>query len=446
MEAAYMYAQPAPPTCFGSNDEERRHFLGRCQAIATQKEGTLLHGLFSLNGTYPFTVQCYWYRRRFYERNLVWDEYDRNWLRSFRDFLSQHADSARIRDKDGRLPLHVVCAEGRVYDFWLDMLIAVYPEGAGVADNDGKLPLDYVLERKLLFHPRSVGIFSLLDAFPGYATRPDPSSGLLPLHRGFQLAWSWRIIERFAQHSPESVGTFSSDGWLPIHHASVNRGKHTLKIVGDAYPEAYGIRTKKEGYLPIHIACRTTHGHVRRAKFLVDVTSAAGHLHILDFDGRTPLVTALEFGAKISVVLRLISKAKDTVQIPDRKGNLPLHVALRHGREPSFGRFDTCWQDRNHCVVSRLIKCFPKALEIPDCDDELPLHYIFRHDVQRIHRTHILQVAFKHCPAVLEQRDSDGMTPLLLAAACPSSTLDEILSIILFDPSQIASLCQCIES
>lgn len=52
-------------------------------------------------------------------------------------------DSARVRDRDGSIALHIACQNNASFEI-LQLLVKVYPKGTKVKNKEGKIPMDYV--------------------------------------------------------------------------------------------------------------------------------------------------------------------------------------------------------------------------------------------------------------------------------------------------------------
>ena len=120
-----------------------------------------------------------------------------------RDLLAAHVAGARVQDHQGRLPLHVACANtSQSAVAMVNLLLHVYPEGAQALDADGNLPLHICLLQNSSKHAHET-VKKLLHAFPDAAYIPSGKTrNLAPIFRVFPVEMAFA---RIGPSSPEII-------------------------------------------------------------------------------------------------------------------------------------------------------------------------------------------------------------------------------------------------
>jgi ankyrin repeat protein len=130
---------------------------------------------------------------------------------------------------------------------------------------------------------------------------------------------------------------------------------------------------------------------------------------------------------------------------PDEKQNLPLHYVLSPSKGLSkVAGTASCdsWKD----FVENLLSAAPKSVQIADGNGRLPLHVVLdsRHNntlttTQEIQSSHhsIIQQLVELCPESIDIRDPESqLYPFMMAAACPSPSLDSVFFLLHRSPSR----------
>lgn len=154
----------------------------------------------------------------------------------------------RLRDTDGRLPLHASVDRDDPSPVIVRELLKLYPGAAKVKDSMGNLPLFLACRRKRV----QVGVIkALLRAYPEAAKVKIMGALALHhlLHTGSPSAESAQLL---IDANPDAPRTSNAFGNLPLHYLCALSAPHikTVRVVMGAYPQA--VQTKnKRGETPI---------------------------------------------------------------------------------------------------------------------------------------------------------------------------------------------------
>lgn len=154
----------------------------------------------------------------------------------------------RLRDTDGRLPLHASVDRDDPSPTIVRELLKLYPGAARVKDSMGNLPLFLACRRKRV----QIGVIrALLKAYPEAAKVKIMGALALHhlLHTGSPSAESAQLL---IDANPDGPRTSNAFGNLPLHYLCALSAPHikTIRVVMAAYPKA--VQTKnKRGETPI---------------------------------------------------------------------------------------------------------------------------------------------------------------------------------------------------
>jgi ankyrin repeat protein len=138
--------------------------------------------------------------------------------------------AAKVKDRDGNLPLHCVCESrkltGKIQSFATDMLIDAYPGGLRVKDKQGNLPLHSAIERG---NSLALNVLQkMVQIFPDACKATDKEKNT-PLHSALEcrtkdLAPLVKLLLS-ADSTCVAVKTKDRDGQLPVH-CTINMSKN----------------------------------------------------------------------------------------------------------------------------------------------------------------------------------------------------------------------------
>lgn len=256
------------------------------------------------------------------------------------------SEQLSIRDADGDLPLHTACRCGASIDI-IKALVTANPSAVDQRDQEGLTPLLRLWVRCFVI---AGGPQALEQAVASEA-------GLTG-----ELGEVWKKTELLLKWShcgapPRETGSSQFSGIL--HAASaVECPRVVLKIASLLYPDELD-RTDEDGRTPLMIAAQTP---VFKDRDLTD-----GGYALLgdvvygnesgDSNGPSDIdVDDQEQAQQPSVVEVLLQSAQESgrlvASVPDKRGNLPIHIALVSGKKWGSG-------------IKQLLRAHPNALFAP---------------------------------------------------------------------------------
>ena len=127
-------------------------------------------------------------------------------------------------------------------------------------------------------------------------------------------------------------------------------------------------------------------------------------------DYHLPLHMAILKGASVAVIRYLGQALSQSLEMPDRQGNLPLHYAAMYSSEE---------------VIRLLMDLYPHGCQHPSAKKRLPLHLLCARiwDKDLLSLSLIRHVMIRHLAAV-EHADHNGRLPLHLACSQPQPRWD----------------------
>jgi hypothetical protein len=224
-------------------------------------------------------------------RELVeqtWEQV-RRWLWTH-ESREERAAAACIRGQGEVTPLHLICKLNNPPTEIVNEIVAAAPEVAGWVDNHGWLPLHHACA-----NGASTGVLQMLTtAYPDSKVRQDHQNRT-PLHfyatrnsdNPAAMATNVAILSDTGAAELPDRG-----GMLPMHYAcAYGTSPAVLKVLAEAYPESLNA-TESKGRTPMHLAMVNAHRD-----------ASPGVLRFL-----------------------LDNAGKETVNVRDHEGNLPLHL------------------------------------------------------------------------------------------------------------------------
>jgi len=226
-------------------------------------------------------------------------------------YAANHA--AAMADEFRSLPHHYAAISGA--SKCLQLLLAVFPDGAKAANEFGSTPHHYAANNKV-----EKCLQLLLSVHPGGASTVN-EDGWLPHHYAANSNAS-KCLKVLLDFYPEGSKAVNEDGMLPIHHAAESNSDQCVQLLLKAHPD--GAKTPNEdGMLPLHFAAEN---HAEAClKILLEAFPMAAR--VANEDGMLPLHFAAH--AKDLKCLEMVLRAyPDAIKEADKEGKLPVHYAL----------------------------------------------------------------------------------------------------------------------
>jgi len=312
--------------------------------------------------------------------------------------LLEHGASVHTRNKDGRTPLHLA-SEHELYD--VVALLMTFGADVDAQDNNNMTPLHCAIESSRPL----VAAQLLLDHSASIHLRNK--KGQTPLHLASRRGLS--DVVAFLLKSGADVDLQDNDDKTPLLCASEDSGNVAVPQLLLDHGANVNVRDKN-GQTPLHLASRRwlsasqqlSSRQRRRSALrrgLSDVVAlllkSGVDVDPRDNDNKTPLLCALEGNSGDGTVPRLLLEHGASVNVWDKNGQAPLHLASRYD-----------YSD----VVALLLK-LGADVDAPDNDRITPLLCALKSN----YFSSAAQVLLERGASV-NVRDKDGQTPLHLAS------------------------------
>jgi ankyrin repeat protein len=356
------------------------------------------------------------------------------------------------------------------------------PDAAKLVDLAHNLPLMSALNPSSSVSVQV--ILELHDVFPGCLQRTDHCSP-------YGNLFFWALAERphvaraMLEKHPE-LASISTPTCHPIHISAELNDRATVELLLEKYPA--GLRKKdSKGLSPLHLifrsppmdesgsrmdldlfsfladkmgpeAFQTVDEETGRLflheisigdiKYSMDTTATQAVIDrnpaavmIPDKDGNLPVHLAVgDYDEAVVFVRTLIDASPECLKTPNAAGKLPLHVAAgrfmvsvmddliecypeaiitkdANGQNPLHIMLDSDMFDR--CNSQQMVELYPEALRMKDFRGRLPLHYALD-DCQYFEAfdwREAIDLLTKEYPEAATVHDNDGRTPFHFAAA-----------------------------
>ena len=231
--------------------------------------------------------------------------------------------------------------------------IAASPAAAAkIKDKQGRLPL----HRAMVHQPPPNVVATLLQAYNA-AAKAETRRGTLPLHIGMEHRASAETIQLLLEAFPAAAKHYDDFRMLPLrlgvyHQAPGGSIQHVLAANTDAASDADQV-----GRLPLHYAVEK-HASAEVIAALLEAFPAAAEHH--DVKGMRPVHVGMEHQAPVSVIRQLLHADPAAAFAAARGDNLPLHVGMAH-QAPAES-------------VTAVLAANRRAARAPNVDGMCPLH------------------------------------------------------------------------
>ena len=143
-----------------------------------------------------------------------------------------------MKDKEGRLPLHIAC-RNKVSLEVIRYLVDQCPDSLMVKEKEGRLPLYIAWKNNASLEI----IYYLVQQYPNSVMVNENDGSLPPLE----------LIQCMVEQNPEFLKAKDKEGRLPLHHACWN--EESLEVVHylvEQYPESINIKSDN-GHTPLNL-------------------------------------------------------------------------------------------------------------------------------------------------------------------------------------------------
>ncbi len=322
-----------------------------------------------------------------------------NSLESLEALLSAGAE-AKVRDRSGRMPIHVVAAKRNGIEL-LDMLVDAGGRGKqeGVVDwrgHRGRTPL-YVASEADVVENVEYLLERGADVNAGEEER-----GQIPLHAAARA--DNPVVAAILIRAGSPVDASDVHGVTPLAVAAMKDSADTAKVLVEAGADVD--RVDKVRNAPAHVAA--THG---AEKVLRALAEKGADLGLRNDTGRTPIFRAVRAGDEqmATLLLRLDRQAFRTIAKPNKAGQTLLHQCA----------------SKNMCDLAEKFLDMGAAVNAVDNAGRTPLHLAAEGD----HLETALLLTRRRAHVLV--KDKKGDTPLVCAASVCEEKGTRILEAIL---------------
>jgi ankyrin repeat protein len=341
--------------------------------------------------------------------------------------LQKNPHAAREVDENGKYPLFLAYEYGdRLDEIVKDTLVQAYPYAEVIwRGNCGMDELIYAMGGDNHDGPTDwVRAHQLFQDFPETMTRKG-SWGRTCLHFAASACAPLVIIKHLLKAQPRAVSTLDRRGALPLHGAAAN--PHTdievLKTLISAYPQAIRIRTKLDGFLPIHLAAMERAPFENIVTILDEFPEAASMTCTRGGRGTLPMQLALKKYHLPSLQQNYDGREVTTIAIPESLGKSAMNhtgdidaIIKSHGEPPMWD------------IIDLFLRVFPPAAkEVGTEDGMLPLHI-----AARMHAPFpLLKDLLSAYPEGTRVEDKRGKLPLhwALQTKAPMKTINALFEV-----------------
>jgi len=331
------------------------------------------------------------------------------------------ASEELVDDGEQHLPLHIACQNKNVTPKIVRVLIDAYPPALTTANINGYTVLHHLSANTGLDNEVAMAILTQIpdNHLTQLVNSPD-RNGLLPIHlasgRGRK---SPKFCECLIRVHPDSVGTTSNFGALPLHHASLRGTTATAKYLCKLFPDGVNHYSTPLYGQPIHLAIR------RLMRSREEAETAAEIIKVLlscksyqKHDNSLKLLLWASIGrynaSNLDSALQAIEILYETYPEAIKTSNMVARILTPEKYHETVTRFlyhqlIFVLQDDRKCMYSKP----------PDIYGRLPIHYAVTDNSVALGSIMLL---VESNPSVLKAQDFHGLIPLHLACQHRFST------------------------
>ena len=296
-----------------------------------------------------------------------------------RDVLAAYRPAVFVRDRLGRLPLHVACMnESYTSATMVRLLIKAYPEAVQTVDGDGLLPLHLCLmhnhgDAALDIVTMLIAVFPRAARMPKFQTKSidETLASNYAVHLALKntSVFADKIISRLLEAYPEALILRDEAGATLLHHFCWIRHPCPVQVQRSLETDRGIVKWLR---VP---ALHKEH----QTRWDVDVLDVFNHKHAPGYDFPEQYSAV----AKLEAILASASKYfPHTLNQVDRHGALPIHY-LCQVEGPCSGE-----------LIKVLLRMHPHSFNIQDLNGNSPLHLAICSQKSDLART-LLQFASK---------------------------------------------------
>ena len=343
---------------------------------------------------------------------------------------SELKEEINIPDNHGNTPLHIAC---KFLDFSipffsgdttciLDCLKYFVNEkmcDVEIQNNLGELPLHTFLRREHTTwgtntHQNRKEVIELITSNQHYRINTQDNTRNAPLHLACKLKDSRTVLYLISKFKCD-LNITNDEGCLPLHYALGS------KLLFEAIVAVSNGCTKKckqnnVGKTPLHIVCETVTKREKckgdnEKKYLLDLLCDQDIINVQDKEGNTPLHIACMNG-DLETAVYLTSKFQCDLDLLNGRHCLPLHYAVRHSSLK---------------LVQIVSGCTLNLIHMQNIDGETPLHIACQNEFN-IDVVKYLVFGKKCFPSCFKQ-SSDIYDSLKIHLACKDNSDIELLKL-----------------
>ncbi|HWV46781.1 MAG TPA: ankyrin repeat domain-containing protein, partial [Nitrospira sp.] len=294
--------------------------------------------------------------------------------------LLLHGANINIKTKNGNTVVHYAIAQRDIE--LLRLLLRYQPD---LKLKHGAYPENSYLQTALETGDNEIAKM-IISHQPELIIQPNRHDQY-PLKEAIR-AGNEEIVEAMVAHYPDILYAQERDGSRPQHWAASTGNVNMLALL---FPKDIPVSQLRDGLGNSLLHLAAVRGQTDMVNFLIpqekENLARPNHYH------RTPLFEAVSSGNLDTVKAILKHHPTDTLQF-SCDGYVPLHIALR--------------KQEHRGIVKALLAHDPESIQVRNKRKQNLLHLLPEYP----HHAKLLETLTRQCPEMLEEADSDGMTPL----------------------------------